>query len=159
MIITTNQVKRQYLADMKSQVTGHFQFGFERFTGVFMGPFFHVTHHTEYEWDRQVHPKSAALGYVKSTDAGSEVRFILFRGAFRPFVFLSSLLIAEFVMLTSVPLSIWVRLLIGFGITLFAAGIETVTECLSERSLESRRALISFLLNPQDPYENLNKTS
>ena len=43
---------RKYLTSVKMRMSGHFDHH-ERFTGFFLGSFFHITHHAEYEWDRR----------------------------------------------------------------------------------------------------------
>ena len=79
---------RKYLTSVKMRMSGHFDHH-ERFTGFFLGSFFHITHHAEYEWDRRYKsPKNAAVGYIKQTADGCEVRFFLARGLLCPAQFL-----------------------------------------------------------------------
>ena len=167
MRITSPLPKNAYLAAMKSQMGGHFDFGSERFTGFFLGSCFYVTYHSGYEWNRRyTNQKNAAMGYVKKTDDGCEMRFIRFRGALCPLVFLSVLLLMGLIMPFAMLIhGVWSTeaLLTGwglaFGATVIAAPISTLIECATEKSEEGRRILLSFLLDPSDPYVNLKRIS
>lgn len=49
----------------------------ERVTGITIGRFFSVAYYCPFEWNRRITNEcNRAMGYVKETDGGSEVRFI-----------------------------------------------------------------------------------
>lgn len=65
--------KRKYLYELRQQMGSWTDFGQERFSGLIIGNFFYITHHSQYEWDRRYHnPKCRALGFV--TNAGEETQ-------------------------------------------------------------------------------------
>ncbi len=159
--------KEKYLSSLKRNMSAHSEFGAERFTGFFAGRFFYVTHHCGYEWNRKItNQKNAAFGYVKESENGCEVHFIRFRGAFCPMVFLPLFLVLY---AASVALFLYVGLQEFYGIggilliSLAIAGpilaislpIATFWECLTEKSENGRRLLLSMLRDPTNPKENL----
>ena len=162
MIFQSDLPKNAYLAAMKAQMEGHFQFGAERFTGFFLGNCFYVTYHSGWEYNRCItNQKNAAIGYVKRTDDGCEVHFRRFRGLLCPLQFLFLLVFFEFALVFSfLAQGHWATesLLLALGIGLvavtIAAPISTLAESLTEGSEDGRRTLLSFLMNPMDPYEN-----
>lgn len=164
MRITSPLPKKAYLAAMKDQMDGHFDFGTERFTGFFCGSYFYVTHHAGYEWNRRyTNQKNAAMGYVRETEEGCEVRFVRFRGLLCPAQFLFTLLLMAlctvFIMLTEgfwEPKALLIGLGISVAVTIISAPIATLIESLTERSEEGRRILLAFLIDPEDPFSYLN---
>ena len=154
----------KYLTAAKMRMSGHFEHH-ERFTGFFFGPCFHITHHAEYEWDRRYSsPKNAAVGYVRETDDGCEIRFFLARGLLCPAHFLGFFLFFAVVLISMLP---WrgilaeVGLPIAIGIcfiaTLFPALISALFEGATDRSWEGRRALLALLEDPTDPFLYLKR--
>ena len=165
MVIQSPLPKNAYLAAMKSQMSGHFEFGVERYTGFFLGNCFYVTHHTGYDWEqRYTNLKNAAMGYVKKKDDGCEVHFCRFRGLLCPLHFLFVWLIMElpinFITLFRTQGNIkalsfgWIA---TFVATLLSALISVPFEGLTYASEEGRRCLLSLLFDPTDPYANINK--
>ena len=162
MVIKSHYNPKEYLAHMKSNMSGHFEFGCERFTGFFLGRLFYVTYHSGYEFNRRItNQKNAAMGYVKQTEAGCEVRFLRFRGALCPAQFLSLLL--TLLLLFAIPMLLEVGwhsqaflFLCGcaFVLTAITAPIATLMECLTENSEDGRRTLLSMLIDPYDALAN-----
>ena len=164
MVIQSPLPKNAYLAAMKGQMEGHFEFGVERYTGFFLGKFFYVTHHTGYDLgQRYSNLKNAAIGYVNKNDNGCEVHFIRFRGLCCPLVFLSVWIVMGLALSFGIlfrtqgdmkALSIvWA---LAFGATLLGALISTPIESLTYAGEEGRRCLLSLLFDPTDPYANIN---
>ena len=59
--------------------------GRQRFTGVFLGNFFYITHHAPWEWNRRITgERCSALGLVTATEDGCRVRYLKFIGASDP---------------------------------------------------------------------------
>ena len=166
MVIHSDLPKNAYLAAMKSQMENHIQFGSERFTGYFWGGLFSVTYHSGYEYDRRYsNPKNSALGYVRKCEDGCRVHFIRLKGILNPptYLFVSTVLTLALLFqcaMRSVLISevAWLCFALGFGVTAIAAPISAFFESvISERSAEGGRVLLSFLLDPSDPYANYHK--
>ena len=156
---------KEYLSAMKNNMSGHFEFGAERFTGFFLGMLFYVTYHSGYEWNRRVtNQKNAAMGYVKQTEYGCEVHFVRFRGMMCPLVFLQYLVMVLIpFLLVSLTYSIEITrefLMHAIGIlilVLIFVPIGTFIEACTERSQDGLRTLLSMLLDPTDPLANYDK--
>lgn len=155
---------RGYISAMKEHMESHFLFGEERLTGFFLWRFFYVTHHAAAKYRyRAIHaPKNAAMGFVRKRGEGCEIRCIRFQSALCPLVFLFFL--CAFIVL-SIYSPLWnhlalsTRILIGAGIAVIYAPIHTFVEIVTNDLCEDgRRTLISFLLDPSDPYANYSKT-
>ena len=157
MKLSSSLTTREYLIAMRMRMSGHFDWN-ERFTGFFLGSCFHVTHHAGYEWDRRyASPKNAAVGYIKETENGCEVRYFLARGLLCPTQFISYFLTFTLILIAMMAFhdllsvaSIPVCIGIGFVGTLVPAFISAAFEGLSERSFEGRQALLALLENPED---------
>ena len=164
MRITSSLPPKAYLAAVKERMSGHFELGAERFTGFFLGPRFHITHHAGHEWNRRyTNEKNAAVGYVRKTDEGCELRFVLFKGFLCPAQFLFWLLFAAllytFIFLFSGitdPDTIWPAIGIGCGAIALFLPIATLFESMTDRSEEGKRILLAFLIDPVDPFSYLN---
>ena len=150
---------RKYLTSVKMRMSGHFDHH-ERFTGFFLGSFFHITHHAEYEWDRRYKsPKNAAVGYIKQTADGCEIRFFLARGLLCPAQFLGFFLFFC-VVLTSMlawngilnEVGLPVSIGISFAATLLPSLVSAFFEGATDRSWEGREALLAMLKDPTDPF-------
>ena len=163
-IIKSPYCPKEHLDAIKENMSGHFEFGAERFTGFFFKNWFHVTHHAGYEWNRRyTNAKNAAVGYVKKTENGCELHFVCFKGALVPAQFLS-ILIFTLPLIVSMALfkgvtdanvirNVLLICLIGF---LPAALIATFFESVTERSEEGKRILLALMLDPKDPFSYLN---
>jgi hypothetical protein len=156
MKIQSSMCKKDYMNAMRKEMSGHFELGVERLTGFFLGSCFYVTYHSGFEWNRKyTNQKNAAMGYVKSTAEGCEIRFLRFRGAMCPLVFLPLLI----VMILLGPLpggdDFFLNLKISVIATFIAAPILTIFECCTEESEQGRRRLLSFLKDPAEPRKHL----
>ena len=146
---------KKYLSAMREQMGPRFSLS-ERFTGFFAGRVFYVTHHADYEWNRRLtNQKNAAIGIVKQAESGCHVHFVCFRGLLCPLMFLSFLILTQAICLLAEGFgSIPVRLGIGLAITAVVTPIEALFESMTQRSEEGHKSLLSFLLDPADPYAN-----
>lgn len=166
MVIQSPLPKNAYLAAMKSNMAGHLDFGSERFTGYFCGNLFSITYHSGYEYDRRYsNPKNSALGYVRKNEDGCEVHFIRLKGILNPPAYLLISTVMTLALLFQCAMhdfliseAAWLCFGLGFGVTAIVAPISAFFESvMSERSAEGGRVLLSFLLDPTDPYANINK--
>ena len=162
MRIESPYTPKEYLANLKFNMSSHFEFGCERFTGFFLGRLFYVTYHSGYEWNRRItNQKNAAMGYVKRTDDGCEVRFVRFRGPLCPLQFLPFLLImlaCSLFFFSADPLvDAPTRMIIGLIATVITALITAFIESMTERSEDGRRTLLSMLIDPYDSLANYDK--
>lgn len=159
MRIQSSLTPKEYRRAMKERMGSRFALWSERFTGIFIGRFFYVTHHAGYEWNRRItNQKNAALGFIKTTESGSEVRFLLFQSVFCPQYFLLFLLICGGYTLASLPiyqdlpLFICIELLTLIVVPLLCAFFESLTE----GSIEGRKCLLGLLADPTDFFAYLN---
>ena len=164
MTIKSHYSPKEYLVHMKSNMSGHFEFGCERFTGFFLGRLFYVTYHSGYEFNRRItNQKNAAMGYVKQTEAGCEVRFLRFRGGFCPLVFLPAyLLFLGCVLLLHAenmysPDDFKFVLIASHVIIAISVAVSTFIESLTTGSEDGRRTLLSMLIDPYDALANYDK--
>ena len=164
MVLHSPLSKKEYLEALQENMGAHSDFGSERFTGFFIGSCFYVTHHAGYEWNRRIsNQKNAAIGYVKKAEEGCDVRFLRFRGAMCPLVFLPISLVMGLVLsFTALMnqlqhgytlLTAWG---IAFAVAAIAAPISALTESMTEGGEDGRRSLLSMLVDPSDPYQNYN---
>jgi len=158
MRIQSTLTPKEYISAMKEHMEGHFAFGQERFTGFFLGHCFYVTYHSGFDWQYKYNnQKNAAMGYVRKTEEGCEVRCMRFQAFMCPLVFIYVLLLFVGLCVFSSELKnldLWLRIVIGFGISIVVAPIATLFESISDRSNEGRKAVYSLLLDPTDPFAN-----
>ena len=158
MRIESPLTPKEYLSAMKDNMSGHLELGQERFTGFFLGRLFYATYHSGYEWNRRItNQKNAAMGYVKRTNAGCEVRFLRFRGAMCPLVFLPFLLcMLAMGIIEGAPNDIMASTIISLVVTVILAPILTLIESMTIQSEDGQRALLSMLVDPTDALANYN---
>lgn len=165
-IITSHTPAAAYLSFLKENMEDHLSFGEERFTGFFLGKWFHITHHAGYNWnERYTNQKNAAVGYVKRTESGCEVRFLTFKGLLCPAQFLTIISFSYVLMVlyllshgVMAP-SVWTFSLIGPGVMAISAAIGTLFESMTPRSTEGKRILLAMLLDPDDPFSYINNSN
>ena len=162
MKILSSHSPVEYMSAMRDLMDSHFAFGQERFTGFFLGRLFSVTYHSGHEWNRRINnQKDSAIGYVKKTDDGCEVRCIRLKEMMAPtqfiFTYCLELLIC---FIASCLYGMWdftmflQMSLIMFGLLLVIAPITAVIGSCTEQGEINRKTMISFLLDPSDPYAN-----
>lgn len=169
MVLTASLSREEYLSAMKDMMSPHTEFGVERFTGFFLGSWFYVTHHGDYQWNRKITcQKNAALGRVNQSENGCEIHFIRFRGPLCPMVALSLFLMGFLMGVVMCAFSGLAEEL-GFRtcllVCLAAVGIPlaimlplcTLFESMTSESEDGRRRLLSLLHDPVNPYESLPK--
>lgn len=85
--VVSDLPKMEYISELKNCFGSPFMVFDERITGLVIGPFFSVAHHTDYEWDRRYNSlTNRAWGWVKTNpiDGQTEVNFIRGFGMFSP---------------------------------------------------------------------------
>ena len=160
MRIESPLTTKEYLSALKNNMSSSLDFGQERFTGFFIGRLFYVTHHCDYEWDRRLSsPKNATMGYVGNAANGCSVRFLTARGMMCPLVFLPVLCIMLFagVLMGAKYDNVQMSVVIALIVTVIYAPINALIELMSERSEAGHKALLSMLMDPTDPYTNIEK--
>lgn len=158
MRLQSTHTPKAYHAAMKERMGSRFAIGSERFTGTFIGRVFYVTHHAGYEWNRRItNQKNAALGYVKKTENGSEIRFLLFQGMLCPQYLIIYLLILGAFFLVNWPALIASPGLMIVEILIFVACLvlPTFFETLTDGSIEGQKSLLGLLADPADLFAYL----
>lgn len=152
MRIQSTMAKPKYLSELKSRMDRHFELGVERCTGFFLGSLICVTYHSGWEWNRRIrNQKNTALGIVRNTETGCEVRYINLKGLLAP-QYLLGLLV--FLVLSCLLLSMGTNLLpyllptsIGLGILI--ALLDAWLESLTRLSQNGAKALQEILASPK----------
>lgn len=164
MRIQSSHSQDAYLTELRKSFGSSFDFWSERFTGFVIGKCFCVTHHCDNEWNRRINGETnTAVGYVKKAEDGCEVRFFTVRGELRPqglflLICFQILLLAFYhaFEIFSIDPSV-IPILAGaiFVISLLAAGISAILSWATENGQAGYRSLISLVLDPANPYDNL----
>lgn len=155
MIMHSPHAKDTYLYEMLQSLSSPTNFGIERFTGIVLGRFFCVTHHCSWDWERKYScQKNTAIGIVKETKDGCDVRFFTTRGDLRPQWLVPVYLI--FILISLVFTQTLKLAWYFIGIYSLAAILSAIIEPMTQPSKDGYNSLISLLKNPQNPYENLS---
>lgn len=164
MRIQSTLSQKAYLSALKNRMGNRFSFGEERFTGYFLGPLFSVTYHSGREWNRRItNEKNSAIGFVRKTEQGCEVRCIRTKGLLYPSGFLMTFALYVLVLLISflgdsfreweaVPMLLAAGLVMTVIVTVFEAFFESFTE----QSYVGAKILHATLIDPSDPFSYLN---
>ena len=159
MRLHSTHTPKAYKSALKERMGSRFAIGSERFTGIFIGKLFYVTHHAGYEWNRQItNQKNAALGLIKATESGSEIRFLLFQSVLCPQYLILYLLICggyavgTWPVMRVSPFLIAIEFLILIGLPL----LMTLFESLTEGSIEGQKNLLGLLADPTDFFAYLH---
>ena len=166
MRIHSKHSAKTYLSELRHSLVSIFDFDFwsERFTGFIIGSFFCVTHHCDHELNRRINGETVtAIGIVKQSDDGCNVRFFTIWGEFRPqglFMLLCFELLYVIFYFTLGHISLntsHMPIMIGaiFAIGLLCASISALISWLTENGQAGYQSLISLLLDPANPYDNL----
>lgn len=166
MLIHSNHSPEDYLSELKQQLGSSFDFGNERFTGFIIGRFFCITHHCVHEWNRRITgEKNTAIGIVKPKETGCKVRFFTAPGELRPQGLLMLILVGIFAAFlamadTSSHLSVDKSELSMIACFIFVAALlaaiaSAIATMLTDNGQAGYRSLISLLLDPANPYDNL----
>lgn len=151
MTIHSDHPKKTYLQALKRGMDSHFDFLTERVTGFFLGPFFCVTYHSGWEWNRKItNEKNTAIGSVRDEGKGCEVSFINIKGCLAPHYLLGMWLLITICLLISIQtheLEL-TALLISIPFTAIYSLISALFESMTERSEEGQRELIAILRDP-----------
>ena len=151
MTIHSDHPKKTYLKALKSGMDSPFALWSERATGFFLGPFFCVTYHSGWEWNRRItNEKNTALGIIRNEGEGCKISFVNIKGLLAPhYLLLLWVLLASSMIISSQDPSLHpMLLLLSIPFTLVIAAVSALFESLTERSEEGQRELISILWDP-----------
>lgn len=150
---TVSMTKKAYLEMLKCKMDSPFFFTQERMTGLFFGPFFAITHHAEWEWNRRITSEcNRAYGFVQEVNGETKVVFIRGKGLLSPFwlIFYTLLCMVIFRMAGIEPDGkIWG---IAFLCALVPCGITAIQACLTENGIAGAGEITKLLMNPRDYY-------
>ena len=159
MRYTSAMRPKEYLRHMRERMGSRWDLWSERFTGCFLGRFFYVTHHAGHEWNRRItNQKNAALGYVKETENGCEIRFLRFQGVLCPQYLIPWLVICAVFLLLCWPVLADLPLLLIAEI-LLAVGFPALYTCIeisTDGSMDGRKSLLGLLIDPSDMFASLH---
>ena len=159
MKMQSSLTPKTYLSAIKKRMGSRFAWGSERFTGCFLGRFFYVTHHAGYEWNRRItNQKNTALGYIKATENGSEVRFLHFQGMLCPHFLIPYLLLAAAYLIVTWPVLAEIPIYFVLSILIILGGpvLETIVESLTDASINGHKCLLGLLIDPSDYFAYLH---
>ena len=159
MVIHSPFPKKDYLRRLKASMDSHWSFLAERCTGYFLGPVIYVTYHSGWEWNRRIsNQRNTALGFVRSSGEGTQIRYILFKGMLAPHYLLALFLfyavlfpLLAFADGGNTIAQEWLLPLTLIS-TLISAGLVTWMECLTDESYDGAIRLQRILTKPIDPY-------
>ena len=145
---------KAYRAAMKERMGSRFAIGSDRFTGIFIGRFFYVTHHAGYEWNRRYTCQSnTAWGYIKKIETGCEIRFHKAKGYLCPHLFIFYLLLVS----VAFGKDLWMQrhhapMYTFFMVCFLALGpfIITAFESMTQGSIDGEKSLLGLLYDPTD---------
>lgn len=155
---------KEYMRELRSRLGSFLSIGTERFTGVAFGRFFSITHHAGYEFNRRItNERNNAIGYIKKTPDGVQVRYWRTKGIttpqalllWIPIMFLLSLLLC----LENGIYESWVAVLSTFGLTLFVSAVSAFCDSLTERGKHGEMEVYALLYDPSDPLAYLDSLS
>ena len=143
-----------YLYELKENMGSSTDFGTERFTGLFLGHFFCITHYCSYEWqDRCTCQKNTAIGVVRDSVDGCTVKYFTTAGEIRPQILIPIYLIAIITsLLFTGNLGIALYLI---GYFTLAAAFTAIVEPMTQAGKDGKKSLYALLADPQNPYNNL----
>ncbi len=163
MRLFTKLSAKQYIRCFRQQMGSFSSFGEERFTGFFVGCFFSVTYHSGWEWNRKfTNEKNRAIGYVKDTAEGTEVRFLRLYGYSNPLSLVTLFLIGFFAGLLTLSGAdssgdmtpkLLIGALCGVCVMVFSALESAIVAYVTERGMYGGNILMAYLNNPADPWE------
>ena len=152
---------KAYMRTLRSRLGSFLSIGTERFTGIAFGRFFSITHHAGYEFNRRItNERNNAIGYIKKTPDGVQVRYWRTKGIITPqalllwipIMFLLSLLLC----LQNGVYESWAVILSTLGLTLFVSLVSAFCDSLTERGTEGEMEVYGLLYDPSDPLAYLD---
>lgn len=164
MRLKSSLSRKEYLAAMKRRMGSFTDFGAERFTGFFLGSFFSVTHHAGYEFNRRItNEKNSAVGLVKHTAEGAEIKFIRLKGLTTPqalcaqfLVYFAAMFLLFFFEGFIGSLAVMIAAAFSLGMTLFIALFTAICDSFTQKGEEGAKVLLAFLIEPTDPFSYLH---
>ena len=160
MILKSTHTPKEYKKAMKARMGSRFAIGSERFTGIFIGRFFYITHHAGYEWNRRITCQTnSAWGRIKKSESGSDIHFHKAYGWFCPHMLLL------YIVIMAIPcwelITSWEQLpalvnLLMAGIIILMPIIYSAIESTTDASIEGEKSLMGLIKDPADLFAYLN---
>ena len=146
--------KARYLYELRQQMGSFTDFWSERFTGIFIGNFFYVSHHAGHEWNRRItNEVSRGVGFVTNHPEGCKVHVILTRGYLELFwlvwYYLLGLLYMMLVSRGQLLLEMTYQVHLNLALIVLVIGVISYISCwLTERGQYSMHELVRLLRDP-----------
>ena len=152
---------KAYMRALRSRLDSFFRLGTERFTGIAVGRFFSITHHAGYEINRRItNERNNAIGYIKKTPDGVQVRYWRTKGITTPQALLFwipiNFLLCLLLCLENGIYEPWVAVLSTLGLTLFVSAGSAFCDSLTERGKNGEMEVYGLLYDPSDPLAYLD---
>jgi hypothetical protein len=152
---------KEYMRALRSRRGSFLSFCAERFTGIAVGRFFSITHHAGYEINRRItNERNNAIGYIKKTPDGVQVRYWRTKGITTPQALLFwipvNFLWFLLVCLKNGIYEPWLAVLCTLGLTLFVAAGSAFCDSLTERGEQGEMEVYALLYDPSDPLAYLD---
>lgn len=160
MRIQTHLSCKEYIDALKERRGSFTDFGCERFTGFVFWRFFSITHHAGHEFNRRItNERNSAVGYVKKTPEGAQVRCIRLKGWTTPQAILLSFLMSLPVcaLASSFSLSLGLILQIAVGFTVFMAVVTALCDSMTENGEWGAKEIYALIVDPTNPFAYMNR--
>ncbi|MBQ6851680.1 MAG: hypothetical protein IJO04_01425 [Oscillospiraceae bacterium] len=160
MRIQTQLSCNEYTDALKERLGSFTDFGCERFTGFVFWRFFSITHHAGHEYNRRItNERNSAVGYVKKTPEGAQVRCVRLKGWTTPQAILLSFLIGILIcpLASRFSLSLELTLMMAIGFTVFMALITAASDSMTENGEWGAKEIYALIVDPTDPFAYLKK--
>ena len=152
---------KAYMRALRSRLGSFLSIGTERITGIAFGRFFSITHHAGYEINRRItNERNNAIGYIKKTPEGVQVRYWRTKGITTPQALLFWIPVNFLLSLLSCRengmYEPWVAVLLTLGLTLFVSAGSAFCDSLTERGKLGEMEVYGLLYDPSDPLAYLD---
>lgn len=145
----------EYRQAVRKKLRNFSYIGQERFSGHFIGPFFFITHHCYWEWNRRITAEmNNAIGFIRQTPTGTRAYYFRTKGFFQPFYFFAGLLgTAAWLLLIGTiagALEEMLPYILWFGLygALLLGLISAINSSITENGKIGRQILDYFLGDP-----------
>lgn len=140
-----------YREELRSCIGWKIPFLGDCLNGILIRNFFSVAYYSPYQWNRRITCEcNRAIGYLKQTDQGTEVRFVRSKGLFSPLWLV--LLMVFFGTIGTVAYGWWKGLTFGAVLTLAVCGSTALTSSITEEGEAGASVITMLLENPKEFY-------
>ena len=166
MRIQSTLTPKAYRTAMKERMGSRFALFSERFTGIFIGRLFYVTHHAGYQWNRRITCQmNSAWGFIKKSDTGCEIHYHTFKSWMCPHMMLLYILLnILYPLANGFDFDSWRKVpgiiifLIICVLVLFPI-IYTGLESITDESENGEKYLLGLLYDPTDYLAYIKKAN